>query len=105
MQLEFTSAMSAPFGLAIVLLVVGNVLLGAAVWRSGTLPRWAGAAWVASALMFYVLSAVLGMATTGASLPTQPVGGLLMVVGGGGWPGRPSPAERSITQPEEDTPP
>src|SRR5829696_1788330 len=29
--------------LVIVLLFVGNVLLGVAVWRSGTLPRWAGA--------------------------------------------------------------
>jgi len=27
----------------IVLTFVGNVLLGVAVWRSGTLPRWAGA--------------------------------------------------------------
>jgi len=83
MRLEFSSAMSVLFGLAILLLVVGNVLLGVAVWRSGTLPRWAGAAWVASALVFYVFGAVLGMATTGASLPTQPLGGLLMVAGGG----------------------
>jgi hypothetical protein len=29
----------------IILLFVGNVLLGIAVWRSGTLPRWAGALW------------------------------------------------------------
>src|SRR5215210_2792864 len=83
MRLEFSSAMSVLFGLAILLLVVGNVLLGVAVWRSGTLPRWAGAAWVASGLVFYVFGAVLGMATTGASLPTQPLGGLLMVAGGG----------------------
>jgi MFS family permease len=84
MKLEFSSAMSVLFGLAILLLVVGNVLLGVSVWRSGTLPRWAGAIWVASALLlFYVLGAVLGMATTGSSLLTQPVGGLLMVIGGG----------------------
>jgi hypothetical protein len=75
--------MSVVFGLAILLLVVGNVLLGVAVWLSGTLPKWAGAIWVASALLFYVLGAVLGMATTGSSLLTQPVGGLLMVIGGG----------------------
>src|SRR5215218_8835108 len=55
--------------LAAMLLLVGNVLLGVAVWRSGTLPRWAGAIWVVSALLFYVLGAVLGMATTGSSLP------------------------------------
>jgi hypothetical protein len=82
-RLEFPTAMSVLFGLAILLLVVGNVLLGVAVWRSETLPKWAGAIWVASALLFYVLGAVLGMATTGSSLLTQPVGGLLMVVGGG----------------------
>src|SRR5215208_4604937 len=29
--------------LSSVLLLAGNVLLGVAVWRSGTLPRWAGA--------------------------------------------------------------
>jgi hypothetical protein len=83
MRVECPAAMSVLFGLAILLLVVGNVLLGVAVWRSGTLPKWAGAIWVASALLFYVLGAVLGMATTGSSLLTQPVGGLLMVIGGG----------------------
>ncbi|HET7479354.1 MAG TPA: hypothetical protein VFJ72_07545 [Rubrobacteraceae bacterium] len=82
MQLEFSSAMSVLFALAILLLIVGNVLLGVAVWRSGALPKWTGTIWVASALMFYVLGAVLGMATTGSSLPTQPVGGLLMVISG-----------------------
>jgi hypothetical protein len=83
MRVEFPAAMSVLFGLAILLLVVGNVLLGVAVCRSGTLPKRAGAIWVASALLFYVLGAVLGMATTGSSLLTQPVGGLLMVIGGG----------------------
>src|SRR5919107_361161 len=83
MKLEFSSSFSVLFGLVILLLVVGNVLLGVAVWRSGTLPRWAGALWVASTLLFYVLGAVLGMATTGSSLLTQPVGGLLMVISGG----------------------
>jgi hypothetical protein len=74
MRLEFPTAMSVLFGLAILLLVVGNVLLRVAVWRSGTQPRWAGAIWVASALPYYVLGALLGMATTGSSLLTQPVG-------------------------------
>jgi hypothetical protein len=82
MQVEFSMAMTATLGLVILLLLVGNVLLGVAVWRSGTLPKWAGPIWVASALMFYVLGAVAGMVTTGASLPTQPVGGLLIAIGG-----------------------
>jgi hypothetical protein len=83
MQVEFASEMTATLGLAILLLFVGNVLLGVAVWRSGTLPKWAGVIWVASALMFYALGAVAGMLTTGASLPTQPVGGLLIAISGG----------------------
>ncbi len=81
-QVEYPSAMMVTFGVAILLALVGNVLLGVAVWRSGTLPKWAGALWVASALMFYVLGAVTGMLTTGASLPTQPVGGLLIAISG-----------------------
>src|ERR671917_1537200 len=71
-------------GLAVIVLsFVGNVLLGVAVWRSGVLPKWAGALWAASALVFYALGAVLGMATTGGALVTQPVAALLMVAGGG----------------------
>jgi O-antigen/teichoic acid export membrane protein len=83
MRLQFGSAQTATFGLGILLLLVGNVLLGVAVWRSGTLPKWAGAIWAASALMFYVLGAVLAMATTGSSLLTQPLAAVLMVVSGG----------------------
>ncbi len=83
MRVQFGSAQTATFGLGILLLLVGNVLLGVAVWRSGTLPKWAGAIWAASALMFYVLGAVLAMATTGSSLLTQPLAAVLMVVGGG----------------------
>jgi len=76
------TALMATFALAILLMFVGNVLLGVAVWRSGTLPKWAGVVWLASALLFYVMGAVLGMLTTGGSLVTQPVAALLMVIGG-----------------------
>ena len=34
------------------LALVGNVLLGIAVWRSGTLPRLAGALWIAVWVVF-----------------------------------------------------
>ena len=64
------------------LTLVGNVLLGVAVWRSGTLPRWAGALWIAAWVLFVVLGAALGMATTGASLPTQPIAAGLMAISG-----------------------
>ena len=83
MQVEFPFAMTATIILAILLMFVGNVLIGVAVWRSRTLPRWAGAIWVASAVLFYVLGAVLGMATTGNSLVTQPVAALLIAISGG----------------------
>jgi hypothetical protein len=82
MQIQFSPVMSVIFALAILLMIVGNVLLGVAVWRSGTLPKWAGAIWLASVLLFYILGAVLGILTTGSSLPTQPVGALLIVISG-----------------------
>ena len=83
MQVEFPSAMMLTFLAGILLALVGNVLLGVAIWRSKTLPRWAGIIWIVSAVMFYVLGVVLGQATTGASLVTQPIASLLVVVSGG----------------------
>src|SRR5215203_5948670 len=41
--------------LVILLLFVGNVLLGIAVWRSGTLPKMAGAIWATAAVLMYPL--------------------------------------------------
>jgi hypothetical protein len=38
--------------------------------------------WIVGTLIFYVLGAALGMATTGASLPTQPVGAALLAISG-----------------------
>ena len=83
MALEFSPAFALIFVMALLLSVVGNTLLGLAVWRSGVLPKWTGLVWIVAALVFYVLGAALGMATTGASLPTQPVGALLMTVSSG----------------------
>ncbi|MDR7081704.1 vacuolar-type H+-ATPase subunit I/STV1 [Arthrobacter ginsengisoli] len=83
MLLEFPGSMTVAFLLGILLALLGNVLLGIAVWRSRALPRWAGALWAAGAVVFYVLGVVLGLATTGSSLPTQAAGALLMAVGGG----------------------
>jgi len=71
--------------LVIVLLFVGNVLLGIAVWRSGTLPKWSGAIWVAAAVFIYPLSIVYAVAILGvqSTPPTVLVGALLVVIGGG----------------------
>jgi hypothetical protein len=83
MQVEFSSALAIILLLSILLAFVGSLLLGIAIWRSGTLPKWAGVLWAASGLMFYVLGAVLGMATTGSSLLTQPIAASLIVISGG----------------------
>lgn len=83
MLLEFPASMTGAFLLGLLLAFAGSVLLGIAVWRSRILPRWAGALWVAGAALFYVLGVVLGLVTTGSSLPTQPAGALLLAAAGG----------------------
>jgi hypothetical protein len=70
--------------LVIVLLFVGNVLLGVAVWRSGTLPRWAGALWAAAHVLMY-LSFVYGQTIGPASTPPTVPAGAVVVVISGAW--------------------
>ena len=81
MAVDLSAALPA-FGLALLLGLVGNLLLSLAVWRSGRLPGWTGLLWAAGTVVFYVLGTALGLATTGASLPTQPIGAVLMLVAG-----------------------
>ena len=51
----FADTVQALTGLGYVLLgLVGNILLGVAIWRSRTLPRWAGALWAAAHVLMYV---------------------------------------------------
>ncbi len=71
------------FMLVIALSIIGTVLLGIAIWRSGILPKWAGAIWIAWAVMFYVAGVLSGFLFTSSSLPTQPIGSLLMAISGG----------------------
>lgn len=82
MRIEFPAAMTTSFMLGLLLAFVGNLLLGVAMWRSRALPRWAGVIWIAATVMFYILGVVLGQATTGSSLPTQPVGAVLFAIAG-----------------------
>lgn len=72
--------------LVIVLAFVGNVLLGVAVWRSGMLPRWAGALWAAAAVFMYPLGIVYAVAILGVqSTPRTVLVGALLVVISGAW--------------------
>ena len=73
----------ATFGVAVLLMLVGNVLLGAAVWRSGTLPKWAGALWVAGSALpllgqIYIILPIGANSTP----PTVPAGAVLLAIGG-----------------------
>jgi hypothetical protein len=72
--------------LVIVLAFVGNLLLGIAAWRSGTLPRWAGALWAAGAVFMYPLGIVYAVAILGVqSTPRTVLVGALLLVVSGAW--------------------
>jgi len=68
--------------LVIPLLLVGNVLLGVAIWRSGNLPRWAGVLWAAAPVFMYPLGLVYAVFVSGSTPPTVLVGALLIVISG-----------------------
>jgi hypothetical protein len=74
---------TATFGVSILLSFVGNVLLGVAVWRSGILPKWAGALWAFAPVLMYVFGLVYAM-TIGANAtpPTVPAGAVLLTISG-----------------------
>jgi hypothetical protein len=80
----FANTVSGLTGLVVVVFqFVGNILLGVAVWRSGTLPRWAGALWASAHVLMY-LSLLYGQTIGPASTPpTVPFGALLVVISGG----------------------
>jgi hypothetical protein len=72
------------FMVSIVVAFIGNVLLGIAIWCSRTLPKWAGAIWIAWAVMFYYMAGVMyRILFNGSSPPTQSIGSLLTVISGG----------------------
>ena len=77
------TAQTATFGVSILLGFVGNVLLGVAVWRSGILPKWAGALWAFAPVLMYVFGLVYAM-TIGAQAtpPTVPAGAVLLAISG-----------------------
>jgi hypothetical protein len=75
--------MMATFGVGFLLMLVGNALLGVAVWRSGTLPRWAGALW-AVGYSLPVLGMLYALLPIGADAtpPVVPAGAVLLVISG-----------------------
>jgi hypothetical protein len=77
------TVMMATMGVGMLLMLVGNVLLGVAVWRSGTLPKWAGALWIAGSAL-PLLGMVYALLPIGADRtpPTVPIGAVLLVIGG-----------------------
>jgi hypothetical protein len=78
------TVMMATFAVSFLLMLVGNVLLGVAVWRSGTLPKWAGALWVAGSAL-PVLGMLYALLPIGADAtpPTVPAGMVLLAISGG----------------------
>jgi hypothetical protein len=68
----------------IVLSFVGDILVGVAVWHSGTLPRWAGALWAGAHVLMY-LSLMYGQTIGPASTPPTVLVGAALLVVGGGW--------------------
>jgi len=68
---------------SIVLAFVGNVLLGVAVWRSGILPKWAGALWAFAPVLMYIFGLVYAM-TIGAQAtpPMVPAGAVVLTISG-----------------------
>ena len=80
---SFAATVQALTGLGYILLgFVGNILLGVAIWRSGTLPRWAGALWAGAHVLLYVsqgYAATIGPASTP---PTVLVGAVLVAISG-----------------------
>jgi hypothetical protein len=79
----FANTVAGLTGLVVILLgFVGNILVGVAVWRSGTLPRWAGALWAGANVLMY-LSLMYGQTIGPASTPfTVPLGAVVLVISG-----------------------
>jgi hypothetical protein len=70
-------------GLAVIVLsFVGNILLGVAVWRSGVLPRWAGALWAGAHVLMYLSLMYAQMGGPASTPPTVPFGAAVVVISG-----------------------
>jgi hypothetical protein len=79
----FANTVQGLTGLVVILLgLVGNILVGVAVWRSGTLPKWAGALWAGAHVLMY-LSLMYGQTIGPSSTPpTVPLGAVVVAISG-----------------------
>ena len=102
----FANTVAALTGLVVIVLgFVGHILVGVAVWRSGTLPRWAGALWAGANVLMY-LSLVYGQIGPASTPFTVPLGAVVLVISGA-WmvwsalsrPSAAQPVEASAPQP------
>jgi hypothetical protein len=75
---SFADTVQALTGLGYILLgFVGNILFGVAIWRSGTLPRWAGAH-----VLMYVSQGYAATVGAKSTPPTVLVGAVLVALSG-----------------------
>jgi hypothetical protein len=79
----FADTAQALTGLAYILLgFVGDILLGVAIWRSGTLPKWAGALWAGAHVLIYLGQAYASTIGARSTPPAVLVGAVLVVISG-----------------------
>jgi hypothetical protein len=80
---SFADTVQALTGLGYILLgFVGNILLGVAIWRSGTLPKWAGALWAAAHVLMYLSQGYAATVGAKSTPPTVLVGAVLVAISG-----------------------
>ena len=98
---SFADTVQALTGLGYILLgFVGNILLGVAIWRSGALPKWAGALWAGAHVLMYVGQGYAETVGAKSTPPTVLVGAVLVAISGGwiAWSvlSRPSTAQEAV---------
>ena len=89
---SFSNRITAYFGVFIFVCLIGAIAYAVAVWRSGSLPRWAGVLLAAGFVLTMTLSPVVAW-----------VGALCLLVGGG-WLARSMSQASSSIVPAETTP-
>jgi hypothetical protein len=80
-----STAQTATFGVSVLLGLVGNVLLGVAVWRSGLLPKWAGALWAFAPVLMYIFGIAYALTIGANATPPTVAAGAVLIVIGGAW--------------------